>query len=58
MNIEHYKKMYEDGTVYYRSIFKYQINGVKKQINVDAYSPVDTEFFLNIIKNRQYNEQI
>jgi hypothetical protein len=56
MNIEHYKKMYEDETVYYRSIFKYQINGVKKQINVDAYSPLDTGFFLNIIKNRQDNE--
>jgi len=55
MEIEHFKRI-EDGVEIWRSVCKYESNGIKKQINVDAYSPLDTGFFLNIIKNRQDNE--
>lgn len=54
MKIEHYKKTYENGTSYIRSVCKYKINGVEKQINVDAFNPMYADFFLNEIKILNY----
>ena len=53
MKIEHYKKTYENGTSYIRSVCKYKINGVEKQINVDAFTPMYADFFLNEIKTNE-----
>lgn len=49
MIIEHYKEKNKDLMIYYRSVCKYEINGIKKQINVDAYYPFSELQFRNEI---------
>lgn len=56
MTLEHFKRI-EDGIVIWRSICKYESNGIKKQINVEAHSTFHVDFFERIIKERE-NEQI
>ena len=56
MTIEHFKRI-EDGIVIWRSICKYESNGINKQINVEAHSTFHGDFFERIIKQRE-NEQI
>ena len=52
MTIEYYKNKYKDGTIYYRSICKYEINGMNKQITVDAYHQFSKLEFLKTINNK------
>lgn len=54
MTIEHFKRI-EDGIVIWRSICKYESNGIKKQINVEAHATFHN--FEKLIKQRE-NEQI
>ena len=56
MTLEHFKRI-EDGIVIWRSICKYESNGIKKQITVEAHSTFHINFFEKIIKERE-NEQI
>ena len=56
MKLEYFKRI-EDGIVIWRSICKYESNGIKKQINVEAHSTFHGDFFERIIKQRE-NEQI
>lgn len=48
MIIEHFKKI-ENEIVIWRSICKYESNGIKNQINVEAHIPFDINFFEKII---------
>jgi hypothetical protein len=56
MTIKNYKKKYKDGMIYFRSICKYEINGIKKQINVDAYYPFNELQFKNEISKQYKNK--
>ena len=56
MKLKYFKRI-EDGIVIWRSICKYESNGIKKQINVEAHSTFHGDFFERIIKQRE-NEQI
>jgi hypothetical protein len=51
MKIEIHKKQKENGDTFYRSIFRYKINGEQKQINVEAYFPMNADFFYKVINN-------
>ena len=44
MTLEHFKRI-EDGIVIWRSICKYESNGIKKQITVEAHSTFHINFF-------------
>lgn len=52
MNIEHFKKI-QDGVVIWRSICKYELHGIKKQINVEAHTTFHQDFFKKIIYEKQ-----
>lgn len=54
MTIEYFKRI-EEGIVIWRSICKYESNGIKKQINVEAHTKFHN--FAKLIKERE-NEQI
>jgi hypothetical protein len=52
MTLEHFKRI-EDGIVIWRSICKYESNGIKKQINVEAHSTFHGDFFERIINEKK-----
>ena len=52
MTLEHFKRI-EDGIVIWRSICKYESNGIKKQINVEAHSTFHRDFFERIINEKK-----
>jgi hypothetical protein len=54
MKIEIQKKNKENGDIIYRSICKYEVNGLKKQINVEAFSPMNLDFFYKFINNNYF----
>ena len=56
MTLEYFKRT-QDGIEIWRSICKYESNGIKKQINVEAHSTFHVDFFEKIIKEKD-NEQI
>jgi hypothetical protein len=56
MELEHFKRI-QDGIVIWRSICKYESNGMQKQINVEAHTTFHVDFFEKIIKEKD-NEQI
>jgi hypothetical protein len=56
MKLEYFKRI-EDGIVIWRSICKYESNGIKKQITVEAHTTFHGDFFEKIIKEKE-NEQI
>jgi hypothetical protein len=39
MTIEHFKRI-EDKRTIYRTVFKYEVNGVTMQTNIEAESPL------------------
>jgi len=56
MTLEHFKRI-ENGIEIWRSICKYESNGMQKQINVEAHTTFHVDFFERIIKEKD-NEQI
>lgn len=56
MEIEHFKRI-EDGIVIWRTVCKYELDGMKKQITVEAHTTFHKDFFWEIIKEKE-NEQI
>jgi hypothetical protein len=52
MTLEHFKRI-EDGIVIWRSICKYESNGIKKQITVEAHTTFHEDFFKKIIKEKE-----
>jgi hypothetical protein len=57
MKLEYFKRT-QDGIEIWRSICKYESNGMQKQINVEAHTTFHVDFFEKIIKtNKIYDKE-